>query len=184
MLPKAKRFVRFTLNLCTIKEAAEIQDSSAVSFVSLSSLQPVFSSNMRGGEDGGKTLSSDIVTRKSVLSTQMRSRSEEKPPTECNVRKIGQPCKTLPTKCCRNGIQERTKNGYQTKEVRKELCDLKEVEILFPEFFCCGPNSRFMQVTTCICCDESETEINDLANARMKDPLIQSWLNYFGARPL
>lgn len=166
MLPKAKRFVRFTLNLYTIKETAEI---------------PAVSSNMQGGEDGDKTLFSDIVTRKSLSSIQIRSRSEEKPPTECNVCKIGQPWKTLPTKCCRNGIRKRTENDHQAKEIRKELSDLKQVEILFPEFFCCGPNSRFMQQT--ICCDGSEMEINDLANARMKDPLIQSWLNYFGARP-
>ena len=188
---ESKHLVRFNRHLDTIMEtAAEIQDSNTEScFHSTSPQKPMVSSNMQDREEGVKTQSRENVRLKKAAdsSTQLQSRTErQKRPLKCNVRKFAQPFEPIRPERCRNAAKwelgrAEAESNYEVKLMdSKTPRGMEQVELLFPEYFSSGTNSYSLQQN--FGCDERQKEM-ELINLKVKtDPLIQSWMNLFGAR--
>ena len=190
MVRESKLLVRFNRHLDTIMEtAAEIQDSNAEScFHAASPQKPVVSPNMQDREDGVKTQSRENVRRKkaALSSTQLYNRTVQNRPLKWNVRKFAQPFEPLRSERSRNAEKwelgrTETESNFEVKLMdSKNPSDMKQVELLFPEYFSSGTNTYSLQQN--FCCDERQKEM-ELINLKVKaDPLIQSWMNLFGAR--
>ena len=71
-------------------------------------------------------------------------------------------------------------NSEMTQKDNRNACDLRQIEVLFPEFFSGGAGSSFIYQRNW---DEANHQNNTtLVNEKIKeDPFIRPWLNLFGA---
>lgn len=181
MALRAKRLVLYRRHLDTIMEAPEIQDN-----VTPGCLDSVSPQKSVATLTGGKTQHVKALRRKMIALpyTQMHSRTEQKESKALNSRSFPSfPEPLLGT--CKNGERKRIhkENNYEAKKKTSLNLryDMKQVEVLFPEFFSCGTNTYLVQKSRNYC-DEYQNEM-DLVNKKVKeDPLIRSWLNLFGDR--
>ena len=184
MTLKGKNFVYFGRHLETIMETAEIPDSNTVSsFDSASPQKPVASLHMQDSDNGDKTTPMEASRGKRIALpySQIHSRTKPKQPKRWNALKIFS--EPLQTSNCKNEIWagiERESNSEIKRTVPGKPRDLKQVKVLFPEFFSGGTNAYFVQ--QCSCRDEDQVKVELVDKKVKEDPLIRSWLNLFGAR--
>ncbi|KAL9976087.1 hypothetical protein ACROYT_G013334 [Oculina patagonica] len=172
--------------LDTIMETAEIEERSKLDYLNTASQhkQLASSDHIQDSEDAFEKIQQGATLRRKRIakpSTQIRNRIEQK-----EHRRLTSQKGTLaePLVIIRNGEKTRTdrvNNAKATQNKARKLCEMKQVEKLFPEFF---PKRTSIYLGRQ--CDWNDDHRNNMkmVNEKVKqDPLIQSWLNLFGARP-
>lgn len=185
MSRKEKLLFRLRRQLYTIIETAEVQDDKTAGCLhSESPRKSVFSSDKHASEEEGQTKSRECTGHSKpelvILPPEIFSKTCGELSTKWNaaqnIQQPSEPCIIMKTtRNHQNGKRERSenKNDCPVKAKDPKPFRVKEVEKLFPDFFC--------RRTDADCCDESEKGTN-LVEKNIKDPLIQSWLDLFGMR--
>ena len=171
MAQKVKRMHRFS-RLDTIMEATQREESDNGDCFRLELSQK--SSNGRNSVDVKSTQEFEISRRTEiVLSSRRICRSRERRHERST---------TLPSSVSSAGCPFRYKdhNSEMTQKDNRNARDLRQVEVLFPEFFSSGASGSFIYQRNW---HEGNHQNNTiLVNEKIKeDPFIRPWLNLFGA---
>ena len=171
MAQKVKRMNHFS-RLDTIMEATQREESDNGDCFHLELSQK--SSNGRDSVEG-KNIQDLETSRRTgiVLSTARICRSRQKRHERSTTPRSVSSVEHLFR--CKQGY-----NSEMTQKDNKNARDIRQVEILFPEFFSTGASTSFIQQRDWH--DAYHQKSTTLVNEKFKeDPLIRPWLNLFGA---
>lgn len=173
MALKEKRSIHFSRHLDTIMESTgEKQDSNTSYFDSASPQTLMAPSNMPDSENGDKTQNKESLSRTRIALFPNHGQTHPKRRNARSCSKFSEPLQK------ENICEERSVRSAQTDTSNPR--DLRQVRVLFPDFFTSGTNAYYLQQNNW--CVKHQNEI-DCVNKKMKeDPLVRSWLNLFGAR--
>lgn len=183
----AKRVKEFYFSrLDTIMETAETEESSKLDYLNTASQQNHLASSdhIQDSVDVVEKIQQVATLRRkrtALPSTRIRHRIEQKEHKRLTSHKC-----TLadPLVIFRNGEEIRTdavNNVKVTQNEARKLCEMKQVEKLFPEFF--PKRASIYLGRQCDWNDDHQKNMKMVNEKVKQDPLIQSWLNLFGARP-
>ncbi|KAL9976086.1 hypothetical protein ACROYT_G013333, partial [Oculina patagonica] len=179
MAEKAKRLSRFS-RLETIMEATQREESdNGGCFLDLYLPQKSVTSSNERDSVGGETMQDLEALRRNRIvlssSTRIRNKSEQK------EHKRSPLCNVSSAVSIRTEHAKQAHNSEMAKKDSHNARDIKQVEMLFPEFFSSRANTHFVQQSDWYYNNNLEKNVV-LVNEKIKeDPFIQSWLNLFGA---
>lgn len=178
MAQQVKRLNRFS-RLDTIMEATQREESDNGGCFPDCDLpqKSVASSNARDSVDSKTVQDLEVFRRSSIVlsSTRIRNKSEQKEhkrSTLCNVSSV---------ESLRTEHANQDRNSEMAKKDSHNARDIKQVEMLFPEFFSGRANTYFVQQSDWHYNNNHEKNVVLVNEKTKEDPFIQSWLNLFGA---
>ena len=181
MTQKVKAFCFSKLD--TIMETTEIEDSNKSDCLRTASPRKHLASSLHvqpDAVDAEKTQQVATLRRKRIAlpSTRIRNRIEQKD----NRRWTSHKCSLAnPLMIIRDGEEIITDGVNSVKAAQNEdrkLREIKQVKILFPEFF--PKRTSIYLGRQCDWIDNYQKNMEIINGKASEDPLVQSWLNLFG----
>lgn len=180
MAQKVKGFRGGFSRLDTIMETKEIEES--IKTVLPQKHMASSAAYILDSVDGENIQHFTTLRRKRIAcpSTRIRNRTEQEelkrlPPHQCTLAE--------PLVIIRNGERTRTdqvNNAKVTQKDTRKLRDMRQVEMLFPEFFPKRTHTYFDRQSDWYSNYQKNMKlVNEKVN---EDPVVQSWLSLFGAR--